>query len=255
MVRDRQEVARYLVTRGCRTDILMAAALGDLDLVRRPPRRRSRDAPHERVDAFFPKQNPRSGGTIYPWTLGADKTAHAVAREFGHREVLAELVARSPPELRIVVAAAAGDEAAVRQFGREPPGLFSSLSNDERAVLADAARDNDMPAVRRCSRPAGRLMPAASIARHPSTGPPGTAIGRAPGARRERTPHHVKGDQYDGRLPSWAVYGSVNGWKCGTGDYAGTVETLIAAGAQVLKLTPELNASDAVRAVLARHAG
>src|SRR5688572_20507727 len=28
MVRDRQEVARYLVTRGCRTDILLAAALG-----------------------------------------------------------------------------------------------------------------------------------------------------------------------------------------------------------------------------------
>jgi hypothetical protein len=33
--RDRQDVARYLVARGCRTDILMAAALGDADLVRR----------------------------------------------------------------------------------------------------------------------------------------------------------------------------------------------------------------------------
>jgi len=31
--RDRKDVARYLVSRGCRTDILMAAALGDLALV------------------------------------------------------------------------------------------------------------------------------------------------------------------------------------------------------------------------------
>jgi hypothetical protein len=33
--RDRQDVARYLVSQGCRTDILMATALGDADLVRR----------------------------------------------------------------------------------------------------------------------------------------------------------------------------------------------------------------------------
>ncbi len=30
---DRQDVARYLVSLGCRTDILMASALGDIDLM------------------------------------------------------------------------------------------------------------------------------------------------------------------------------------------------------------------------------
>ena len=35
MVRDRQEVLRYLIQRGCKTDLLMAAALGDADLVRK----------------------------------------------------------------------------------------------------------------------------------------------------------------------------------------------------------------------------
>src|SRR5687768_10315518 len=35
MVKSRQPVARYLVGRGCKTDILMAAALGDLALVKR----------------------------------------------------------------------------------------------------------------------------------------------------------------------------------------------------------------------------
>lgn len=32
MLRDRQDVARYLISRGCRTDILMASAVGDLEL-------------------------------------------------------------------------------------------------------------------------------------------------------------------------------------------------------------------------------
>ena len=35
MVKERQDVARYLVSRGCHTDLLMATALGDLDLARR----------------------------------------------------------------------------------------------------------------------------------------------------------------------------------------------------------------------------
>ena len=48
MVRDRQEVARYLVSRGCRTDILMAAALGDLEL-RAPPGRGAGTRSHSRV--------------------------------------------------------------------------------------------------------------------------------------------------------------------------------------------------------------
>src|SRR5207253_3681287 len=35
MIRDRQEIVRRLVRRGCKTDLLMAAALGDAGLVRR----------------------------------------------------------------------------------------------------------------------------------------------------------------------------------------------------------------------------
>ena len=46
---DRQDVARYLVSRGCRTDILMAAALGDAELVRQHLDQRSGLHPDERV--------------------------------------------------------------------------------------------------------------------------------------------------------------------------------------------------------------
>jgi hypothetical protein len=78
--RDRQDIARYLVARGCRTDILMAASLGDLELVRRhldgdPNCIRARVS-----EVYFPKQDPRSGGTIYIPIFGPQRTPHLVGR-------------------------------------------------------------------------------------------------------------------------------------------------------------------------------
>jgi ankyrin repeat protein len=96
MVRERPEVARALVKRGCATDILMASALGELDLVTQ-----LLDADPGVIrttvnETWFPKQDPRAGGTIYIWTLGWNKTASDLAREFGHAHVLQALVARTP---------------------------------------------------------------------------------------------------------------------------------------------------------------
>ena len=50
----------------------------------------------------------------------------------------------------------------------------------------------------------------------------------------------------------WATHGSENGWNCQTGDYAGTVEALLTAGA---KPPAKLAGSPAVREVLLRHGG
>ncbi len=48
MLGDRLEVARYLVQQGCTTDILLAAAAGDVDCVAQAPRRRPRLHPSSR---------------------------------------------------------------------------------------------------------------------------------------------------------------------------------------------------------------
>jgi ankyrin repeat protein len=114
MVRDRQPVARFLVRRGGQADLLMAAALGDADLAERlldadPAAIRTRVSKR-----WFPMQDRRAGGTIYIWTLGGEKGAHGVAREFGHDTVLRALMARTPPSLALAVACQDGDEAAVR---------------------------------------------------------------------------------------------------------------------------------------------
>ena len=122
-IRDGQDVVRLLVARGCVTDLLMAAALGDADLARvhldRDPR-----LIRMRVDEeWFPKQNPRAGGTIYQWTLGFSASAHQVAREFGHLDLLKLLFERSPDSLRLVEACAGGcAEPGRRRHRRRPDG-------------------------------------------------------------------------------------------------------------------------------------
>jgi ankyrin repeat protein len=64
MLRDRHEIARVLVPRGSRTDLLLAAALGDADLVRNH-QDADPDCIHVRVrDEYFPLSKHRSGGTI-----------------------------------------------------------------------------------------------------------------------------------------------------------------------------------------------
>ena len=70
MLGDRLDVAGYLVQRGCSTDILLAAAVGDLELVRK---HLDADPGCIRVRAsaeYFPMVNPKAGGQIYFWTLG-----------------------------------------------------------------------------------------------------------------------------------------------------------------------------------------
>lgn len=96
LIREHPDVARFLVERGCRTDILLAAALGDLRLVRKHIEAYPQCIRLRTNTESFPKNNPRAGGTIYIWTLGQNKTAHAVAREFGHPEVLQLLMDSTP---------------------------------------------------------------------------------------------------------------------------------------------------------------
>src|ERR1035438_5570202 len=125
--RDRQDVARYLVARGCRTDILMAAALGDVDLVRR---HLDADAGCIRTsvsEEWFPKQDPRAGGTVYIWKLGAHRTAHSVARDFGHEEVFQLLKERTPEDLKMALACELGDEAVFQEFLSRHPDASTEI--------------------------------------------------------------------------------------------------------------------------------
>ena len=256
MLRERQEVARHLVARGCRTDLLMAVALGDRELARR---HLDADPATIRMSVtveWLPKRNPRAGGSIYIWTLGINKTAHLVAHERGHADVLALLLERSPAELRFTFACETGDERAMAELRAAHPDLVRSLSGAELRRLVDAAEDHDALAV---TRMLAAGWPVDARGQHG-----GTALHWAAwhGDRalvaeilRYRPPLELKDQDYDATPLGWAVYASVHGWHPDRGDYAGVVEDLIAVGAGASVVRDDFVASEPVRAVLERAAG
>jgi ankyrin repeat protein len=253
MLDNRQDVARYLVSRGCTTDILMAAALGDVGLARKhldadPGCIRMRVS-----DEFFPMINKKSGGTIYQWTLGFFMSPHRVARKFGHNDVLHLLESRTPPSLKLIEACWTGDEEMVQTLLAEQPDLVRSLPDSDLRLVADAARNNETTAVRlmlECG------FPVAARGQHQATPLHWAAFhGNAAMARivlRFNPDLEATDADFHATPMGWAMHGSENGWNCQTGDYAGTARALLTAGA---KPPAKLGGSPAVREVLLRHGG
>jgi hypothetical protein len=252
MLKERQEVARYLVARGCHADLLMAAALGDLKLARTlldadPACIRTRV-----TEEFYPKGNPKAGGTIYQWTLGFHASPHQVARTFGHPDMLALLTERSPIDVRLIDACWSGDEVTAQAIHREHPAIAERLSPGDRRLVADAARNN-APAAVRVMLECG--WPSDARGQHQAT-PLHWAAFHGHAAMVEtilRFTPSLEAIDADFRMTplNWAIYGSEHGWHARTGDYGATVDALIRAGA---KRPDEIEGSPAVQDVLRRHA-
>ena len=251
LIRDHQDVVRLLVSRGCHTDILMACALGDVDLVRK-----ILDADPDAIrttvsEEHFPKHNPRAGGHIYIWKLGHNKPPHLVAKEFNHDEVFRLLMERTPDELKLAQACLLGDEKSFNALLAANPELPENLSHADQRKLVDAAQNNN-PAAVALMLDAG--WPVAAKGQHRATALHWAAFhGNADMARailRHGPPIEDKGNDFQSTPLGWAVYGSQHGWHAKTGDYAGTVEVLCAAGAA---LPQNATGTEAVTQVLQRH--
>jgi ankyrin repeat protein len=254
--RDRKDVARYLVSRGCRTDLLMAAALGDLALVRR---HLESDPECIRMcvsEEYFPKRDARSDGTIYTWIFGPRRTAHLIARDFGHEEVFQLLMEKTPEDLKLALACELGDEGAFRALMAARPGMTGTLSEDDRRRLPDAAQNNNTNAVRlmlaagwQVDTPGEyRMTPLQWAAWHGNAEMVREILSYGPELERKDNEHGITA------LGS-ALHGSENSWHRETGDYAATLEALLDAGAKAPRVTEDLEASEAARDVLVRYEG
>ncbi len=253
MVKDHQEPARFLVSRGCATDVLMAAALGNLDLARR-----HLDADPDCVrirvnNDFFPMRDHRAGGTIYQWTLGFHVSAHQVARAFGHQPLLDLLLARSPADVRLMDACWMADERTATAICEQDPVLVSRLSESDRRQVTHAARNNQAAVVGlmlQCGWPVDvkgqhQATPLHWAAFHGN-------LDMAERILRFQPPLDAIDADFGGTPLGWAMHGSEHGWHARTGDYAATIEALIRAGSA---RPAEISGSAAVRDVLHRLGG
>ena len=252
LIGDHPEVARYLVERGARADLLLVAALGDLE--------RSRallDAEPGLIsisisDRWFPRRDPRSGGTIYIWTLGWHRTPHLVAHHRGHHDLVNLLLDRSPASLRLSVACEIGDDARVAELLASSPNLLGSLPATDLARLPNAARGRDRAAVRRflaAGWPVDAPAESGETALHWAAWHGEAALVRELLTRGARL--DLRERQYQATALGWAVHGSINGWHRDEGDYGAVVAALLAGGA-----TPaagDAAGSAAVREAFERH--
>jgi Ankyrin repeats (3 copies)/Ankyrin repeat len=250
MVNDRQELVRYLISRGCKTDILMSAAIGDGDLVRKhldadPECTRMRVS-----DEYFPMINPQAGGTIYQWTLGFYSSAHQVARKFGHEDILQLLLDRSPAALKLIEACWLENEALAKAIRTENPDVADGFTDSDRRQVAHAARNNKTTVVRLLLESG---LPSDATSQHQATplhwaafhgNLEMTNILLSHGPNLEATDA-----DFHGTPLGWAIHGSEHGWHRETGDYAATVEALILAGAN---RPTSIKGSQAVQEVLRR---
>jgi ankyrin repeat protein len=222
MVRDRQPVARFLVRRGAQADVLMAAALGDVELASRlldadPAVIRTRVSKR-----WFPMLDRRAGGTIYIWALGGEKGAHEIAREFGHQDVFDELMARTPPSLRLAVACQTGDEALAGELRARGTAIDRE---DHVWLLAAASRDLGEIAQRLLAAGwPGDVVEGSVTALHWAAWNGDAALVSAllrRGARRD-----VKDPQFSGTPRDWAEHAAANRADAGGRGYAATLDLL-----------------------------
>jgi len=231
MIAKHQEVARHLIARGAKADILAAAALGDMEVAVR-----ILDANPEAIrmrvdDECFPRTNPRSGGTIYQWELGWHVSAVQVARKFGHPEMVDFLMARSPADEKLLNACWLQDEALVRSLLALNPNIPAMLRPSGRRQLAHAARNNDTAAALLMLE-AG--LPADTHSQHHATPLHWAAFhGNAELVRlllqRGASLDDTSND-YQGTAAHWALHGSTGGWHLPKGEHAAALELLLDAG-------------------------
>ena len=253
MLGDRVEVARYLVDRGCTTDILLAAAVGNSERVRK---HLDADPNCIRVRAseeFFPMVNPKAGGKIYRWTLGYRASVYQAAAKSGHPEVLSLLMERSPPEAKLIAACWLHDGASVVALKAQHPDIAEKFSEADRTEIAQAAHENDIQAV--------LLMLQAGLSaatRGPYGGTPlhwaawhgNLALIQA--LLRANPPLNDNDNDFKAAPIGWATHGSEHGWHRRTGNYPAVAEALLEAGA---KAPAAVSGTDAVKEVLRRHGG
>jgi ankyrin repeat protein len=255
LIGDHPDVAGFLVSQGARSDLLLAAALGDVGLVRR-----HLDADPGsiamRVDQdWFPMiDTAANGGHIYQWTLGFHVSAFDVARKRGHTDVVDLLLRRAGPLDRLLDALWCGDDARADAVLAADPHLVDHAPDKALRQVADAARNNNGTAVSAMLR---HGFPVTALSQHGAMPLHWAAFhgnsDMLEEVLRHNPPINAQDQQFQGTPMGWLIHGALNPWRgLSTGRHGACARLLLAAGAQVDEASLPTG-HDAIDQVLRAH--
>ncbi|HEX7363345.1 MAG TPA: ankyrin repeat domain-containing protein [Bryobacteraceae bacterium] len=132
------DVARFLLERGAKADIFLAAALGDLTLAERLVTE-DRGCLAQRIGKppeFPPLGHEGRGGTIYQWTLRFNSYPHQVALMKGHQTMFDFLYAKSDLPTRLLVNCVLARTEEAHSIANEHPEIVPELPDVDRELVA-----------------------------------------------------------------------------------------------------------------------
>ena len=137
-VGEKPDVARFLLERGAKADIFLAAALGDLALADRLVTENRGCLAHRigKAPEFPPAGYERRGGTIYQWTLGFNSFPHQIALLKGHQAMFDYLYAESDWKTRLLVNCLLARRAEAEAIAIAHPEIVPELPDVDRELVA-----------------------------------------------------------------------------------------------------------------------
>jgi len=181
-------------------------------------------------------------------------STRTIAREFGHADVEQQLWESSDDSLTLAMACELGDDDLVRSLISARPELVRALQPADVTRIVAAAELRNGDAVKRMLAigwPARTVDRGGLTALHWSGFHGDAATAQA--LLAAGAPLDVKDDVHSGTPLGWALWGSVHGWHPRQGDYPGTVQAMLDAGATPPAITDTLVATDDVKRVLAQR--
>ncbi|MFI5386664.1 MAG: ankyrin repeat domain-containing protein [Fimbriimonadales bacterium] len=243
-----EPVLRRLVERGAKTDIFMAIALDDLELVKS----HLADDPEA-----LGRRTDEPGNPMIPQAPGAHRYTYVfgfvtpieAAIALGREQIYDYLFEQLPPRHGLIAACCKGDREQALAVIDTYPGVMSELTDEDQRTLVALAKVPRPEAV--------SLMLELGFDVEAEDGEKFTAIHWASFLGRDDLieiilpykPDLEKRNRYGGTVLTTGMYGSVHGWNRSGGNFARSTELLIKAGA---KLPDRASGSPEVVAVLRR---
>jgi hypothetical protein len=132
------DVARFLLERGAKADIFLAASLGDLGLAERLVTEDRGCLAHRigKAPEFPPIGYKGRGGTIYQWTLGFNSYPHQIALLKGHEAMFDYLYAESDMKTRLLVNCVLARRTEAEDIADAYPEIVPQLPDVDRELVA-----------------------------------------------------------------------------------------------------------------------